>query len=610
MNSSAYVLGNLGEGYTQYPEDYAHKIYEEFQAKADAPSQVIIHRDKSIMYYGYVRKLDKEGQYIGLCVLLNGVMLSKMANLFAVFEKVVSELVSQGELIKMDDNGDIIGVTGRLEEKHQEVERIVTYLREEVIHWESTATKLPPISYSISNDSYRTFSITDKDEEIVEASAKYGFVCIQKNEGYDTPLLAGLRNVLKRKLGKDRSVSSKTGVARTRKRKDHGGLKILLWTIALVLVIGGLFVVSKNVARNNDLAIAVDTTVVDSIEPTTSLNNQELVLKGAISNIGFSMHLHLSGDNVEGTEQYDSQPSSQVVKISGYIDDVGTMQLWEYDHGNEIGRFSGVLSEDIYKGTWSSSLGENNPFSARVMTAQEYEEDKHKPFVTRRVEYCHGTSNADVAIYLDYPTSGPIALVESVRRHIIEMLNTCWDYSNMPQYKGDMEDGQAFTNHVGKMKLRETARERKEIEAYDELVYADSLSIKKICETGKYITYQTIDFGTHGGAGAAWWRNVYGCTFRKDDGRKVKIIKNVNNASFRQLLIRAVVNCLGDDAQYLDEEFYQNPVPHTEPYLLKNGVKFVYRKYELGYGFLTPEVVIDRNEIFSYLTDEAKKILE
>ena len=231
MNSSAYVFGNLGEGYTQYPEDYAHEIYEEFQAKADAPSQVIIHRDKGIMYYGYVRKLDKDGQYIGLCVLLNGVMLSKMANLFAVFEKVVSELVSQGELIKMDDNGDIIGVAGRLEEKHQEVERIVTYLREEVIHWESTATKLPPISYSISNDSYRTFSITDKDEEIVEASAKYGFVSVQKNEEYDTPLLAGLRNVLKRKLGKERSAFSKTAV--TEKRKDHDGLKILLWSIAL-----------------------------------------------------------------------------------------------------------------------------------------------------------------------------------------------------------------------------------------------------------------------------------------------------------------------------------------------------------------------------------------
>ena len=382
MNSSAYVFGNLGEGYTQYPEDYAHKIYEEFQAKADAPSQVIIHRDKSIMYYGYVRKLDKEGQYIGLCVLLNGVMLSKMANLFAVFEKVVSELVSQGELIKMDDNGDIIGVTGRLEEKHQEVERIVTYLREEVIHWESTATKLPPISYSISNDSYRTFSITDKDEEIVEASAKYGFVSVQKNEEYDTPLLAGLRNVLKRKLGKERSAFSKTAV--TEKRKDHDGLKILLWSIALVLVIGGLFVVSENMANNNDLAIAADTTAVDSIESTTSLNlvesmssldNQDIVLRGKISDIGISMKLHFSDGKVEGTEHYDSQPAESLVYINGYMEDDGTLELYEYDQGKWTGTFAGIFSNGVYSGTWSSPSDRKISFTTQKVTQDTYFKD-------------------------------------------------------------------------------------------------------------------------------------------------------------------------------------------------------------------------------------------
>ena len=610
MNSSAYVFGNLGEDYTQYPEDYAHKIYEEFQAKADAPSQVIIHRDKSIMYYGYVRKLDKDGQYIGLCVLLNGVMLSKMANLFAVFEKVVSELVSQGELIKMDDNGDIIGVAGRLEEKHQEVERIVTYLREEVIHWESTATKLPPISYSISNDSSRTFSIIDKDEEIVEASAKYGFVCIQKNEGYDTPLLAGLRNVLKRKLGKDRSVSSKTGVARTRKRKDHGGLKILLWTIALVLVIGGLFVVSKNVARNNDLAIAVDTTAVDSIEPTTSLNNQELVLKGAISNIGFSMKLHISGNEVEGTEHYDSQPSSKLVQISGFIDNSETMQLYEYDQGKEIGHFMGVLSEDMYSGTWSSPSGKNIPFTSTVMSAQEYEEDQQKPFITRKSEFRHETSEVYVAINFDYPSSGPKFLMESVRRYIIDMLNTYWGYSNMPQYDGDMKDGQTFTNYIGKMKVEETTQERRNPDIYDGCVYSDSISIEKLCETEKFITYQTFVLGDRGGAGAACWYLLCGCTFRKIDGHKVKILGNVNNSDFRQLLIRTVVNSLENEAQYLDEEFFQNPMPETEPYLVNGAVKFVYKKYEIGPGFLSPEVIVYKKDIFPYLTDEAKQLLE
>ena len=102
MNSSAYVFGNLGGGFTQYPEDYAHEIYEEFQLKAEAPSQVIIHRDKSIMYYGYIRKLDKEGQYIGLCVLLNGVMLSKMANLFGVSSPIFVKKSYTGKALQQN----------------------------------------------------------------------------------------------------------------------------------------------------------------------------------------------------------------------------------------------------------------------------------------------------------------------------------------------------------------------------------------------------------------------------------------------------------------------------------------------------------------------------
>ena len=294
MNNSVYVFGNLGVGYTQYPEDYAHEIYEEFQLKAEAPSQVIIHRDKSIMYYGYVRKLDRDGQYIGLCVLLNGVMLSKMASLFSVFEKVVSEMVSQGELIKMDENGDIIGVAERLDDKQQEVERIVTYLREEVIHWESTATKLPPISYSISNDSYRTFSITDKDEEIVEASAKYGFVSVQKNEEYDTPLLAGLRNVLKQRSGEQNLPHSNTqtiGVQETQKRENSKTMKDFLWLFAIIVPVIVFIVVIKR-CSNEDIkevstmdSLVTDTLVNDDIVNVSTAATKEAAIQKRIEEL-------------------------------------------------------------------------------------------------------------------------------------------------------------------------------------------------------------------------------------------------------------------------------------------------------------------------------------
>ena len=577
MNSSAYVFGNLGGGFTQYPEDYAHEIYEEFQLKAEAPSQVIIHRDKSIMYYGYIRKLDKEGQYIGLCVLLNGVMLSKMANLFAVFEKVVSEMV-----------------------------RIVTYLREEVIHWESTATKLPPISYSISNDSSRTFSITDKDEEIVEASAKYGFVCVHKNEEYDTPLLAGLRNVIKKKLGKERSVSSETGVAG---KRNHDGLKILLWSIALVLVIVGLFVVSENMANNNDLAIAADTTAVDSIESTASLNNQELVLKGAISNIGYSMKLHISGGEVEGTEHYDSQPAESLVYINGFIDDSGTMQLYEYDQGKETGHFMGVLSEDMYSGTWSSSSGKKLSFSAKVMSMQAYEEDSQKPFSTYRPRFKKETSEVNVEVGFDYPSSGPILLVESIRGYIAEVLNKNFWWSDnraKPKYNGNLADGQALANYIGQFKVKTLTQDYRKDNMGLDILYDENIMINNICETDTYITYETSMSGCHGGVG---WSETFGRTFSKKDGHKIKILKNTNSTNFMQLLIQTVVNEVGG-SEGLNDSFFQSPMSEAEPYLVNGAVKFFYQKYEIGPGALGEiQVLIYKNDILPYLTDEAKKLL-
>ena len=568
MNSSAYVFGNLGGGFTQYPEDYAHEIYEEFQLKAEAPSQVIIHRDKSIMYYGYIRKLDKEGQYIGLCVLLNGVMLSKMANLFAV--------------------------------------RIVTYLREEVIHWESTATKLPPISYSISNDSSRTFSITDKDEEIVEASAKYGFVCVHKNEEYDTPLLAGLRNVIKKKLGKERSVSSETGVAG---KRNHDGLKILLWSIALVLVIVGLFVVSENMANNNDLAIAADTTAVDSIESTASLNNQELVLKGAISNIGYSMKLHISGGEVEGTEHYDSQPAESLVYINGFIDDSGTMQLYEYDQGKETGHFMGVLSEDMYSGTWSSSSGKKLSFSAKVMSMQAYEEDSQKPFSTYRPRFKKETSEVNVEVGFDYPSSGPILLVESIRGYIAEVLNKNFWWSDnraKPKYNGNLADGQALANYIGQFKVKTLTQDYRKDNMGLDILYDENIMINNICETDTYITYETSMSGCHGGVG---WSETFGRTFSKKDGHKIKILKNTNSTNFMQLLIQTVVNEVGG-SEGLNDSFFQSPMSEAEPYLVNGAVKFFYQKYEIGPGALGEiQVLIYKNDILPYLTDEAKKLL-
>ena len=198
MNSSVYIFGNLRNGYVQYPDDYAQEVLGSFAIKSKSKTQVIVHRDKNLMYYGYVRRLDVTGQYIGFCVLLNGVTLSKMDSLFVMFEKAFAELVSQAEIIQLDGIGNIVSTTNQLTDKQQEVERILNYLRGETERLEHSASKLPPVNYGIAQDSIVMFSVSEVEKKIVDASVSYGYTCITKDDGYDTPLLAGLRSVLRR----------------------------------------------------------------------------------------------------------------------------------------------------------------------------------------------------------------------------------------------------------------------------------------------------------------------------------------------------------------------------------------------------------------------------
>lgn len=166
MNSSVYIFGNLRNGYVQYPDDYAQEVLGSFAIKSKSKTQVIVHRDKNLMYYGYVRRLDVTGQYIGFCVLLNGVMLSKMDSLFVMFEKAFAELVSQAEIIQMDGIGNIVSTTNQLTDKQQEVERILNYLRGETERLEHSASKLPPVNYGIAQDSIVMFSVSEVKKKI------------------------------------------------------------------------------------------------------------------------------------------------------------------------------------------------------------------------------------------------------------------------------------------------------------------------------------------------------------------------------------------------------------------------------------------------------------
>lgn len=100
------------------------------------------------MYYGYIRQLDKHSQYIGFCVLINGMMLTNVSNLFAVFENAIAEMVSRGDIIAFNEQGDIVSTTNSLANKLQEVNAVTAIIRNGIDGMESYTKPLPPINYS------------------------------------------------------------------------------------------------------------------------------------------------------------------------------------------------------------------------------------------------------------------------------------------------------------------------------------------------------------------------------------------------------------------------------------------------------------------------------
>ena len=107
MNVSVYLFGEFNSGYSQYPDDYASSIFQKFSANAKSTTQIAIHRDGNLVYYGYIRKLQQD-RYIGLCVVLNGLILKRIDGLFSLFENTISNLVTNGKLIHFNEHGDLV----------------------------------------------------------------------------------------------------------------------------------------------------------------------------------------------------------------------------------------------------------------------------------------------------------------------------------------------------------------------------------------------------------------------------------------------------------------------------------------------------------------------
>lgn len=248
MNSSIYIFGNMQQGYTQYPDDETtHEIFQNYALNAKAPTQLAIHRNGTLMYYGYLRMLEGE-QYIGLCVMLNNVMLTNISALFSLFEHTIAQMAELGFLIKFGTDGSLMGNTEHLYMSPEEVSFVTEQLRNAFER--QTTAPIPPTNYSIPSDSVGKFTVKDATGNILFSAYTNGYTYVYKSEGYNTVTMDSYQGVLAAVNDENESLKQQIDALKGASTSSHvdksGGaeknlLRGIVVVFAIILIGGGIF---------------------------------------------------------------------------------------------------------------------------------------------------------------------------------------------------------------------------------------------------------------------------------------------------------------------------------------------------------------------------------
>lgn len=281
MNASVYLFGEFNSGYSQYPDDYASSIFQKFSANAKSTTQIAIHRDGNLVYYGYIRKLQQE-RYIGFCVVLNGLILKRIDGLFSLFENTISNLVTNGKLIHFNEQGDLVTSVEKLYLNREEIDLLTESLRAGFKRFEAFSAPLPAVSYGTSKDSFKDFVVDDDQDEIIKSSYTNGYTYIYKSKGFNTAQLNSYKGVLSRAYKEKKELTEKyerlqAEHAKTLRQKKQFKFVLILFIVLLGCAIG-LF------SLNDNLNITRD--ALSSAKDTISMQNDLLSSKTVqISNL-------------------------------------------------------------------------------------------------------------------------------------------------------------------------------------------------------------------------------------------------------------------------------------------------------------------------------------
>lgn len=166
MNKDIYVFGRHANGEDfQYPEDGVAVVFTNFINRAKTTRTIAIHRKVNLMYYGYIQRIS-DNSLLGICIVLNDVMLSDKQDNLSIFKTSVDSMFSRIDtqtLLKL------------LEDKPSAAKNIYTSIELDLVDLSEELDKLDfvtlsPLSYKTPAGSIKEFSSDNDWTQIVASS--------------------------------------------------------------------------------------------------------------------------------------------------------------------------------------------------------------------------------------------------------------------------------------------------------------------------------------------------------------------------------------------------------------------------------------------------------
>lgn len=188
-------------------------------------------------------------------------------------------------------------------------------------------------------------------------------------------------------------------------------------------------------------------------------------------------------------------------------------------------------------------------------------------------------------------------------------------------YQGKLDNPQTFVDFYGKMGTELFQENLKNVhyDGDEGLFVTYEASIRKVNETSKYLTFQSLSYVHLGGAHG--YTTLYATNVIKSSGKVLtQTVDTTKVNALQSILRKGVVSYLKGNGETVTEKdvihhlFIETdiiPLPAAAPYLAEDGVHFVYGQYEIGpFSFGIVEFTVPYAEIKPYLTPEALQLVE